>query len=147
MKKALSLIVSMAIACPAAAFTVSAQQTSAITAIKIVEHGTYELEDGSTMQYTIDEFDNVSVGGYKGSGGDVVLPTEINGKAVKKISGFAFYGCEDMTSVTFPETVESIAYSAFTGCSGLTSVKIPDGVKEISHSMYAKIKLSQSGQK
>lgn len=136
MKKVLSLMASAAIAGTFTAFSTEAYNSSAITAVRIVEHGTYELEDGSTVNYKIDEFDNVSVGHYQGSGGDVVLPSEINGKTVSIISANAFYGCKELTSVTVPDSVKIISMSAFEGCSSLTSVNIPDGVSEISHSLF-----------
>eukprot|EP00729_Bicosta_minor_P008035 gene8035-14852_t len=42
------------------------------------------------------------------------------------ISQLVFSGCSGLTSVTIPDSVNSIGNSAFSGCSGLTSVTIPD---------------------
>lgn len=51
--------------------------------------------------------------------------------SVKIISGAAFYGCSELTSVTVPENVTSINEGAFDGCSALTTVTLPAGLKSI----------------
>ena len=38
------------------------------------------------------------------------------------ISGYMFYNCTRLTSVTIPNNVTSIGYSAFEGCTALTNV-------------------------
>ena len=48
----------------------------------------------------------------------------------------AFYGCDDLTSVTIPGGVKCIGHSAFCGCDGLTSVTIMDGVETIGESAF-----------
>ncbi|MBO7143961.1 MAG: leucine-rich repeat domain-containing protein [Salinivirgaceae bacterium] len=48
---------------------------------------------------------------YVGDGGDVVIPD-----AVVKIGRYAFYWCTNLTSVTIPNTIDTIGYRAFAGC-------------------------------
>ena len=62
---------------------------------------------------------------------DVVIPSEIDGKAVTGIRNTAFYNCRSLTSVTIPDSVTNIGASAFEGCNGLTSITIPDSVTNI----------------
>ena len=53
------------------------------------------------------------------------------------ISGFAFGGCSELTSVTIPDSVTSIGGSVFSSCYGLTSVIIGNGVTSIEdHAFY-----------
>ena len=63
--------------------------------------------------------------------GAVVIPSTIWGLPVTSIGEEAFYGCDQLTSVTIPATVTSIGDSAFERCSGLTSVTIPETVTDI----------------
>jgi len=57
---------------------------------------------------------------------------------VKEIDKYTFYQCENLTSVTIPNSVTSIGKSAFWYCSGLTSVTIPNSVTEIGEFAFDK---------
>ncbi|WP_461255257.1 leucine-rich repeat domain-containing protein [Treponema sp. R80B11-R83G3] len=69
--------------------------------------------------------------GYNGTGVAVTIPTQINGKPVTGIGGYAFYPCDSLASVTIPNSVKSIGRSAFYDCTSLTGITIPDSVKSI----------------
>jgi uncharacterized repeat protein (TIGR02543 family) len=60
-----------------------------------------------------------------------VLPTSIAGKKVTAIPEMAFYGLDNIVSVTLPPTVTSIGYEAFLDCTALSSVIIPESVTTI----------------
>lgn len=47
---------------------------------------------------------------------DVVIPSKYNGLPVKRIDSYAFHFCTDLTSITIPDSVESIGGNAFYGC-------------------------------
>ncbi len=41
------------------------------------------------------------------------------------IGSYAFFNCENLTSVVFPDSIQTIGDYAFTGCRSLTSLKLP----------------------
>lgn len=63
---------------------------------------------------------------YVGPGGDVVIP-----EGVTKIGQKAFWGCENVTSVTIPEGVTDLAFGAFWECTGLKEISLPEGLTTI----------------
>ena len=76
---------------------------------------------------------------YLGNGGDVIIPAkDKDGKSVKAIGARAFVNCEDLKSVTLPNTVVRIEdgdspsdeapYGAFSGCVNLTRVDLSDSL-------------------
>lgn len=80
--------------------------------------GVFQIEDGVLV-------------GYTGEGGDVVIPSEINGNKVTVIGEDVFYGCDSLRSVSIPNSVTSIESGAFADCSNLKSVGIPGSVTKI----------------
>ena len=68
--------------------------------------------------------------------GSFTIPGQINGYTVVGIEDEALYGCEKLTSVTIPETIESIGENSFSGCRGLTSLTIPHSVKSIGKTAF-----------
>ena len=73
-----------------------------------------------------------------GFGANIVSNTYTNGKGVIKFDGpvtsiadNVFNSCENLVTVTIPDSVTSIEDGVFNGCSSLTSVTIPDGVTSI----------------
>ena len=53
------------------------------------------------------------------------------------ISSRAFSGCNNLTSITIPNSVTSLDESAFWGCYKLTSVNIPNSVTSIGYGAFA----------
>ena len=86
----------------------------------------YSVLDDGTVQITDCEYGAEAV----------VIPDTIDGKSVTSIDWYAFYGCENLKSITIPNSVTSIGLSAFSGCSNLTSVTIPDSVTSIGYEAW-----------
>lgn len=117
---------------------------------------------GTVMGERFEEFDyelikdgtEVEITGYSGAGGDVVLPSIIEGKSVTSIrysafagkawltsvvilegvtsiGNFAFQNCPYLASIEMPDSIVTIGRGAFGGCTGLTSVTVPANVVSI----------------
>ncbi|MBE6567347.1 MAG: TIR domain-containing protein [Ruminococcaceae bacterium] len=57
--------------------------------------------------------------------------------SVTSIGASAFLDCTSLSSITIPDSVTSIEHSAFSGCESLTSVTIPDSVTSIGESAFS----------
>ena len=73
----------------------------------------------------------ITITGYTGAGGDVVIPSSINGLQVTRIARYAFSSRTNLTSVMIPDSVSEIGRSAFAGCTGLTSVALGNGLMQM----------------
>jgi hypothetical protein len=73
----------------------------------------------------------ITITGYTGPAGAVVIPDTINGLPVTSIGDLAFQGKTNVTSITIPNSVTSIGDWAFGYCANLTSVTIPNSVTSI----------------
>lgn len=96
---------------------------------------------------------------YVGEGGDVVIPSEIGGKTVEKIEelaflmapittlvvpgsverieGWAFYDCNQLTSVTLEYGVETVGEVAFYYCESLVELNLPESITELEDEAFA----------
>ena len=93
--------------------------------------------DGVLIYYNwIDNQKNLSVT-FQGSkinsmkySGNVVIPESVeyegNTYSVTEIGDYAFYMCQNLTSITIPASITSIGHNSFQGCSNLISVHISD---------------------
>jgi hypothetical protein len=66
----------------------------------------------------------ITITGYTGSGGNVIIPSTTNGYPVTTIGTGAFSNNTSVTSVTIPNTVTNGGDYAFCSCSKLTSATI-----------------------
>ena len=91
--------------------------------------------------------------GYQGDGGNVVIPSKIDGISVTAIGQYAFneknitslvipngvrtieegafYYCKKLAQVALPDSLTAIRDSAFYQCESLTSVVLPDTLSEL----------------
>ncbi|MBQ2969442.1 MAG: leucine-rich repeat protein [Bacteroidaceae bacterium] len=70
--------------------------------------------------------DNAPWNDYRYSIKDVVMR-----EGVTSVGAGNFRGCDNLVSITIPNSVTSIGYEAFYGCSSLASITIPEGVTSI----------------
>lgn len=67
----------------------------------------------------------------------IIIPPTYEELPVTGIARKAFYGCDSLTSVTIPASVERIASEAFSVCTSLTSITILEGVTTIGYSAFS----------
>src|SRR5436309_9793622 len=65
----------------------------------------------------------ITITGYTGTGGVVVIPSTINALPVTSI-GYEAFQYSSITGVTIPNSVTNIGVGAFAGCSGLTNIMV-----------------------
>ena len=85
---------------------------------------TFEKIDGKD-EYALIEYNKDSLQT------NVVIPDTYNGTPITEISLSAFYYCDNLTSVTIPDSITTIGETAFYHCDSLTSITIPDSVTTI----------------
>src|SRR5438309_5807 len=84
----------------------------------------------------------ITITGYTGPGGDVVIPGTIGGLPVTSIGDGALSfinlsdqsnltGLSNMTSVTIPDGVTNLGEGAFAGCPNLATITIGKGITSI----------------
>ena len=76
-----------------------------------------------------------------GGEGDVVIPETVSYEGqtyiVNHIGPWAFSDNEDMTSITLPNTIDTIEFRAFFNCSSLTRIIIPKSVSLIEGEVFS----------
>ena len=76
----------------------------------------------------------------------LVIPSNVvlydNNYNVTSIGNSAFMGCNQISTVSIPNTVTSIGMSAFSGCSELAAVSIPQTVSEIGDYAFSGTKIT-----
>ena len=78
----------------------------------------------------------ITITGYIGPGGDVVIPSTIAGAPVTSIGDGAFSFVSNMTGVTIPDSVTNLGEAAFTGCPNLAHISIGKGITTIKGGPY-----------
>lgn len=92
--------------------------------VKANTYGDYEysLINGGT---------EVKITGYSGSDTEIVIPNEIDGKAVTSIGARAFSGCCFSGELILPDALKSIGSHAFSDCIFDGKLLLPSGLESI----------------
>jgi len=125
--------------------------------VELPDYEPYGEYDG--FSYKIKSDDTVAINGYTGREAEIVIPSEIEGRAVtsiadntfeykdfitevtipdsvKYIGACAFFHCEDIERINMGKNVKEIRYSAFSGCESLIRIEIPEGVSVIENDLF-----------
>lgn len=88
-------------------------------------NGNFESPENLVIPNTIDEIPSNAFEGCTSS--TITLPTN-----VKYVSGSAFYGCKNIETIEFPDSLEKLcAHELFAGCSNLRYVDLPEDVEYV----------------
>jgi len=96
---------------------------------------TFAVALRAQFTYTVTN-DTVTITGYASSGGDVTLPSTIDGLPVTSIGDRALQCLYSLTNLTIPDSIMSIGNGAFTYCRNLTNVTIGSNVTNIGDSAF-----------
>ena len=88
-------------------------------------------ESDLTFELTYDGYSYEVRDCNENASGELVIPSEYNGKPVTRIGDEAFKDCKAITSVTIPDSLIIIGNRAFENCTGLISITIPNSVTDI----------------
>ena len=89
----------------------------------------YELNENGTS-YSV-------IGVGDADDAQIIIPSLYWGLPVSSIGDSAFFDCDNLTSITIPDSVTSIGDSAFFGCDNLTSITIPNSVTSIGYFVFS----------
>lgn len=89
-----------------------------------------------TYTYTTNS-GTITLTGYVGAGGDMVIPGSIGNMPVAGIGPGAFAGLDGLTGIAIPATVTSIGDYAFNNCVNLADAAIPYAVTNIGVQAFA----------
>lgn len=90
------------------------------------------------FEYKVNEDgESITITSYRGLGGSVKIPSNIDGKEVTGIGKAAFASCSQIEILSIPVSVAEIDELAFSGCSGIKEISIPDEVIEIGDMAFA----------
>lgn len=92
-------------------------------------------QEDAKFLYNI-EGESAIITGYTGNSTHLVIPSHIDGYAVKGIGDHAFQSAT-LRSVVVTEGIETIGWFAFSECSSLSSITIPESVQSIGYSAFA----------
>lgn len=84
--------------------------------------------DGGYIYFEYNIGNTVAVTGADETVTNVTIPSAYKGMTVSIIRPSAFNGCQNLTDIRLPNTIEDIGYYAFDGCSSLKSIELPDSL-------------------
>ncbi len=90
------------------------------------QNGLDYITEASSKDFIVEYTDSdVTLVGYAGKGGDVVIPKSIEGASITAIADSAFENNTSITALTIPDGIKTIGDEAFAGCTAAVSVDLP----------------------
>ncbi len=92
--------------------------------------GTLSVVVQAQFDYTVDQ-GGITLTGYEGPGGDLKIPSLLDGLPVTAIAAGAFYNHAGLTAVSIPDSVTSVGIQAFLDCPDLVTATLGKGVTNL----------------
>lgn len=106
----------------------SSQKYEIVDTYKLLDNGYFNIQyvDNSNIQYVFDDFsESYKVMTVTTQSESFEIPEIYEGHPVKAIASRAFRDCENLKSITIPDTITSIGSHAFTECPNIERAVIP----------------------
>ena len=123
-KKVLSLLMTLAM-------ILTALPLAGVTAFAEAYAGDPNEHTSGDFRYIIWANNTVGISGYTGSAEKLNIPSKLDTYTVTSIEYGAFEGCDNLISVSIPNSITSIGNSTFRNCESLTNITIPESVISI----------------
>jgi hypothetical protein len=78
----------------------------------------------------------LTINNYTGAGGDLIIPTNLNGSTVSGLGFQAFAHNTNITSVTIPGSISNIGEAAFSFCEALTNAVFESGTTVVPNVIF-----------
>ena len=115
--------------------TENAVMVPAVVAAQVLSPDTPET-DAAEFTWSVLSGTYITITGYTGTADTVVIPSQIDGYTVEKISADVFKSNKVLKTVILPDTVIEIGDNVFLGCSALEYVGFGDGLQKIGASAF-----------
>ena len=96
-----------------------------------------EILQYNNYSYYINEDGTVTIAGWYGTAGKVIIPTYIRGRKVTVIGEKAFDACDNLKEVVFPDSIITIEREAFRRCSNMESLEVSKSVRTIEDGAFS----------
>ena len=132
-KKLASVLLSFAII-GGAVFTSQFSAFAHETVNQNTVNNTTSLSD--SYEYKINEDGTAEITKYTGLESELTIPSELDGYKVCKIAEGTFFHCENLSSITVPDSVTEIKTGAFGECTNLTDIKLSENLTHIDDGVF-----------
>jgi hypothetical protein len=96
-----------------------------------------QLAPTASGQFTyVTNAGSITITGYSGPGGSVIIPSDINGLPVTALGSNAFDFCTNLSFIALSTNMSSIGNDAFDGCTNLASIVIFPGVTNFGNGAF-----------
>ena len=106
-------------------------KTCSICNEQVSENGYEKLCPYCNFTFTKTTSNEYTITDYIGQGGDVSIPSEIDGKQIKAIGANSFRDTNTLKTISIPNSITTIGNTAFMNCSSLKGIYIPSSVTDI----------------